>query len=144
MKLHFNWKGIERLLEEVRSAKTAKADYSGNKDKGLWLVGDHGVYLMANTSDGIHNSKMQKGDKHFVVYADECNPDKMEFDEWWANKRASFGGDDGVETLILAEIDGLLSNKPSPTAKPKCLIIDISPSQYAVEIKWAASKSRTK
>ncbi len=144
MELHFEWSGIERILEEVRTAKTAKADYSGNTDKGIWLVGDQGVYLMANTSDGIHNSKMKKDDKHFVVYADQCNPDKMEFDEWWANKRASFGGDDGVEVITLEEIDRLLSKKPSPTAKPKCLLIDISPDQYGIEIVWEVFKSPKK
>ena len=144
MELHFEWKGVERLLEEIGSAKTARPDYNGTTDKGLWLVGDQGVYLMANTSDGIHNSKMKKDDKHFVVYADQCNPDTMEFDEWWSYKRASFGGDDGVETIKLEEIDRLLAKKPSPTAKPKMLLIDISPTQLGIEIMWEVHKSKEK
>lgn len=144
MELHFEWKGIERILEEVRTAKTAREDYNGETSKGLWLVGDQGVYLMANTSDGIHSSKRQKGEEHFVVYADQCNPDTMEFDDWWAYKRASFGGDDGVETIKLEEIDRLLAKKPSPTAKPKMLLIDISPTQFGLEIVWELHKSKKK
>ncbi len=144
MELHFDWKGIERILEEVRTAKTARADYEGNTDKGIWLVGDQGVYLMANTSDGIHNSKMAADDKHFVVYANQCNPQTMEFDDWWEAKRASFGGDDGVEVIKLEDIDRLLANKPSPSAKPKCLLLDISPSQYAIDILWEVFRAKKK
>lgn len=102
------------------------------------------LYLMANTSDGVHNRKIKKDDKHFVVYANQCNPETMEFDDWWAYKRASFGGDDGVETIKLEEIDRLLSKKPSPTAKPKCLLIDISPTQFGIEIVWELHKSKKK
>ncbi len=72
MKLHFDWKGVERLLKEIRTATKAKTLYGEETGKGLWLVGDTGVYLMANTTDGIHNIKMGICDNHFVVYADEC------------------------------------------------------------------------
>lgn len=144
MELHFEWNGIERILEEVRTAKTVKPDYNGNTEKGIWLVGDQGVYLMANTLDGIYNRKKKADDKHFVVYANQCNPGTMEFDEWWAYKRASFGGDDGVETIKLEEIDRLLSKKPSPMANPKYLLIDISPSQYGMEIVWEVYTSKKK
>lgn len=58
---------------------------------GYWLVGDHGVYLM-------HNAKGQSTPAT-VIYAEECNPDAMEFDDWWEAKRRTFGGDDGVEYL---------------------------------------------
>ncbi len=53
MKMHFKWDGVEKLLEEVRTAKTARDLYEQKTGKGIWLVGDHGVYLMANTSDGV-------------------------------------------------------------------------------------------
>lgn len=52
MQLNFPWTGIETLLEEIRSAKTVKPMYKRKTGKGFWLVGDQGVYLMANTSDG--------------------------------------------------------------------------------------------
>jgi hypothetical protein len=57
---------------------------------GFWLVGDHGVYLMHN---GIERGTPNQ------VYARECNPDTMEFDVWWHQKEATFGGDDGVEYI---------------------------------------------
>jgi hypothetical protein len=40
--------------------------------KGLWLVGDQGVYLMPNTD----------GKTRTIAYARECDPTKLEFDEW--------------------------------------------------------------
>lgn len=59
----------------------------------LWLVGDQGVYLMSN-------AKFAEGQKRAILaYAEECNPGKLEFDEWYENKRYLFGGDDGGVTL---------------------------------------------
>ena len=59
MELHFEWKGVEQY-----SKKSAQPKQQGRLQRrskqGLWLVGDQGVYLMANTSDGVHNSKMEK------------------------------------------------------------------------------------
>lgn len=46
MKLHFSWTQIEKALEEVRTASTARPLYEEETGKGLWLVGDEGVYLM--------------------------------------------------------------------------------------------------
>jgi hypothetical protein len=71
--------GIKTLYDEVTG-------------KGFWLVGDQGVYLM-------HNGQTPEGGKNHVVYAVECNPEKVAFDEWWDVKRATFGGDDGVDFL---------------------------------------------
>lgn len=61
---------------------------------GLWLVGDHGVYLMSNGGD---SAKQLEGGN--AAYAHEVNPEKLPFEEWWENKRASFGGDDGCEFI---------------------------------------------
>lgn len=67
-------------------------------------MGDQGVYLMANTSDGIHHSGLGHNQRRPVVYAHECNPDTMEFEDWWEAKRQSFGGDDGSEFIALEEV----------------------------------------
>lgn len=141
MKLHFPWNGIEKILEEINTATTAKTLHEEVTGKGFWLVGDHGVYLMAHTTDGVLNKNRQKDEKHFVVYADECNPDTLDFDAWWDNKRASFGGDDGVEFISLEDIEDRLRQKPSPSAKPTCLIIDISPENYAYDVMWEVARS---
>jgi hypothetical protein len=139
MKLHFSWTQIEKALEEVRTASTARPLYEEETGKGLWLVGDEGVYLMPNTSDGIHHRDLKENEHRLVVYAEECDPTKLDFDEWWTNKRASFGGDDGVEFFALAEIERLVS--PPPKGKqPKYLVADISPNQISLSIKWGIQK----
>ncbi|WP_414463337.1 DUF3085 domain-containing protein [Hyphomicrobium sp. DY-1] len=126
MKLHFPWDGIEKLLTEVITATTARKLYGDVTGKGLWLAGDEGVYLMANTTDGEVNSKRREGDKPFVIYALECDPTKMPFEEWWANKRASFGGDDGVDFFPLE--DFIRFRREEPTH----LVMEFTPEQIVL------------
>ncbi len=140
MKLHFPWKQIEKALEEVRTASTARPLYGEETGKGLWLVGDEGVYLMPNTSDGLHHRDLKENDHRVVVYAQECDPTKLEFDEWWENKRASFGGDDGVEFFAIAEIEQLVSSPPTGK-QPKYLVADISLKQIRLSVEWATFKN---
>nr|WP_245460390.1 DUF3085 domain-containing protein [Mesorhizobium sp. M1B.F.Ca.ET.045.04.1.1] len=45
----------------------------------------------------MHNGKATKHKQ--IVYAHECNPETMPFDQWWAAKRDSFGDDDGREFI---------------------------------------------
>lgn len=62
---------------------------------GFWIVGDEGVYLM-------HNGKGDpgvEGNQAVVAYARECNPKTVPFDDWWEKKRATWGGDDGVDYI---------------------------------------------
>jgi hypothetical protein len=113
MKLHFPWSGIETLLTEVITAKTVRPLFDEQTGKGLWLVGDQGVYLMANTTDGEINSKPKPDNTNAVVYADECDPTRMAFEDWWANKRRSFGNDDGVEFIPL--LDFITFRRDDPT-----------------------------
>jgi Protein of unknown function (DUF3085) len=95
MKLHFPHAELARLLAIARKQWELEVQtlYGEQTGPGFWLVGDHGVYLMQN-GKGINGAKSQP-----IVYADECNPDTLPFDEWWANKNASFGGDDGAEFI---------------------------------------------
>lgn len=134
MKLHFPWNEIEKLIEEVDTATTAKTLYEEETGKGLWLVGDQGVYLMPNTTDGIHHAKLGKDDRRLVVYARECNPDRMEFDDWWDNKRQSFGGDDGVEFLNLQEIRDMAAHGAVDGHAPDSLAIEFTSSQIALSV----------
>lgn len=136
MKLHFPWNGVEKILEEVRTATTANPLYGEETGKGLWLVGDQGVYLMPNTTDGIHSKNRQKDEPLLVVYAQECDPTKLEFDTWWENKRASFGSDDGVEFFDLPSIEKLAADPPQPNAKPHHLVAEISPKRIAIGVVW--------
>lgn len=133
MKLHFPWNDVKQLLEEINTAQTARTLYGEETGKGLWLVGDHGVYLMPNTTDGVHHAKLGKDDKRLVVYANECNPDRMKFDEWWDSKRRSFGGDDGVEFISLEDVVSLAAGCKSV---PKSLEIAITPNQFQLAISF--------
>lgn len=126
MKLTFSWKALQKAFEEIDSAATARALYGTPTGKGLWLVGDDGVYLMPNTTDGIHHNNNAP---RVVVYAEECNPKTMHFDDWWAVKRATFGGDDGVEFIDAAELRALARRLPRP---PNFLAITFAPGKFAL------------
>ena len=65
----------------------------------LIIVGDEGVYFMAG-------GKIE--DDHPIAYADGCNPKVDAFDDWWAKKGSTWGGDDGVDTVQVSEIQGIL------------------------------------
>lgn len=136
MKLHFPWTGIEQSLEEIKTATAAKPLYGQETGKGLWLVGDQGVYLMPNTTDGKHNRDRKENETLLVVYARECDPTALDFDAWWENKRSSFGADDGVDFLDLKTIEDLTSQPPKPSARPEYLVIDISLEQFSVGVVW--------
>lgn len=144
MKLYFPWNEIEKLIEEVNSAKTAQPLYGDDTGKGLWMVGDHGVYLMPNTTDGVYHSKLGKDDRRLVVYARECNPDTMEFDDWWENKRRSFGGDDGVEFLDLKEIQAMAVRGSVGSRKPDSLAIHFSPNQFELSVVFKLPKKNVR
>jgi len=125
MKLHFPWPEVAKALAEVRAATVVRLLYEQATGKGLWLVGDEGVYLMPNT----------EGETRTIAHAKECDPTKLDFDEWWRVKRATFGGDDGVEFISLADIDGLLI--PAKTGmRAEQLIIDLSPQRFVISIQW--------
>jgi len=139
MDLRFSWDEVEKLLDEVRAATAAQPLYEHETGKGLWLVGDDGVYLMANTKDSPREKERKKDESAFGVYANECNPKKLAFDEWWSNKWASFGGGDGVEFISLSDIEGLVSKPPTPNATPQYLIMRFMPGKLSLNIAWKIS-----
>ncbi len=133
-KLHFPWPGVLAAIEEAKTALAPSPLYDRDTGRGLWLVGDHGVYLMSNASI----------DRSAIVYANECDPAKMDFDTWWAVKRATFGGDDGVEFIGIEEIEFLVSAPPQPAMNPRYLAIGMTPDRLIFSIVWntKASKGR--
>lgn len=139
MKLHFPIQEIEKALEEINTAKTANPLYGEVTGKGFWIVGDEGVYLTPNTFDGkYHGAHIDnpgvKREKIFI-YAEECNPHKVDFDTWWENKRASFGGDDGIEFIELATIESQIAKaRKSPSAA--YLVIDVTPKQFSFSVAY--------
>lgn len=97
MKLSFPNAELVKLVEDATAKWPTghQSLYGEDHGAGFWIVGDHGVYLM-------HNGNRPDGENPVVVYARECDPTKMEFDDWWDAKRASFGGDDGVDFIPAA------------------------------------------
>jgi len=75
------------------------------KSHGLNLVGDQGIYFVCNRK--MVDSPVNMG---LVAYAKECNPTnkKTKFDDWWAVKNATFGGDDGVEFVTVRSVKAWL------------------------------------
>lgn len=77
-----------------------------NRKPGLWLVGDHGVYLCSN-------GELAKGAKPLVAYAEECDPRRN--DDWFEVKRRTFGGDDGVDFVDAEGLEALVAASPGCT-----------------------------
>ncbi len=73
---------------------------------GLWLVGDHGVYLM-------FNGQLLDGAKPLVVYAEECDPSTN--DDWFDVKRRTFGGDYGVDFIDAEQLEPMMAAAPEAT-----------------------------
>lgn len=102
MKLTFRLADLKALLAHAESRwpdglVQNLAEQLDNKKPtpGFWIVGDEGVYLM-------HNGRSGKDERQPVAYAFECNPKTLPFDTWWDVKRATFGGDDGVDEICNA------------------------------------------
>lgn len=112
-KLTFNVDEVEREVQLVRDAPEHRTLYGEEAVPALWLVGDQGVYLMGN------DAGREAGRP--VVYAVECDPTKLEFDDWWAAKNATFGGDDGVEALPLSQVEPLI-NAARQTGQTKLVV----------------------
>ena len=103
------WKGeaLEQLRSEIRAAQAATSApqfWGDDVGPGLVLVGDQGVYFMAHCDRG----KMPEGGWP-VAYAKGCHP-KLDAD-FYDNKRAIWGGDDGAEFFPLDDVIGLLDPK---------------------------------
>ena len=100
MNLTFDKKTVKLLLDHSCHSPAHRILYEDQRTNapGLWLVGDEGVYLMSNGDPGLKDEKSATGG-HVCCYADQCNPKKMSFDDWWEAKQIIYGGDDGGEFL---------------------------------------------
>ena len=109
MILSFAKADVIKLVSLTKAATPGPVPYTGpdwesvlgasaklRHEHGLMLVGDHGVYLMSNAP---------REEKPSVVYAQECDPTRLAFDDWWNVKNASFGCDDGAEFLSITAVE---------------------------------------
>ena len=111
MLLRFKKSEVQVLLDHAKSATSHREPYSSDRNAppASLLVGDDGIYLMSNglptlLADGTTRSASADS-KACIVYAEECNPEMMAFDDWWEAKNESFGGDDGVESLEVESVE---------------------------------------
>ena len=65
-------------------------------DQGLWLVKDHGIYLMSPTAENF----IMTNDVNTVVYARGYKPTKANRDTLW-DKTHAVSGDDFAEWMLL-------------------------------------------
>mgnify|MGYP003110590037 CR=1 FL=1 len=86
----------------------------------FWLVGDQGVYVMSNV--------ILKDEKPEVAYAVECNPNTVE--DWDQVKRATFGGDDGVEQIPITDMT--LKNIEDGKLR---LIVEMDETSFKVDVE---------
>jgi hypothetical protein len=68
----------------------------------LFFVHDQGVYVMSNGQPAdLVEDPQYGGQRNYVAYAEGCNPNIGEFDDWYGTSRDLVGGDDFAETLVL-------------------------------------------
>tara|TARA_B100000614_G_scaffold262909_1_gene300678 strand:+ start:173395 stop:173772 length:378 start_codon:yes stop_codon:yes gene_type:complete len=97
-KLTFKTAEVRPLFDHAKAASKHRPTYGQEPIPSLHLVGDQGVYLM---SSGIPPIAEDKDNRiHQVAYAEGTDPNDGGF-EWYENKRALYGGDDGVDAVPL-------------------------------------------
>ena len=132
MILTFDKDKVMELMRFENAGKCSPKPYTGEdwgckavKSHGLVLVGDQGVYLLANRAQ--ETPACESG---LIAYAKEADPTnkKLKFDDWYGVKNASFGGDDGCEFITARRVMAwLIANRDG-----KVLRMDLTPRGYAL------------
>ena len=99
MTLTFN---IDNLRELIQFEKD---HMETGEPVNVRLVGDEGVYFMPKRFRRAGETARSP-----IVFAEECNPNTMEFEDWWQNKRNSWGGDDGSTNVPIRALSHVLDN----------------------------------
>jgi len=98
--LSFDAQSVHRIITHTKSSPDHSMGWSDAPNQpAVVLAGDQGVYLMSNGEP--RDTRATAPDRTFVAYARGINPDMDA--GWWEAKRASFGGDDGAETLLIID-----------------------------------------
>lgn len=99
IKYTFDRDAVIALLDHAFASETHRIhDDDPSTDKpGLWLVGEHGVYLISNGLPPLVTTAADHPQQ--IVYADQCNPVTMAFGTWWEAQKVGFGPENGTEFL---------------------------------------------
>ena len=147
-KLTFNAKDVAKLVVHARQSKKHRSYYA---DMGITqigaclnLVGDAGVYLMSSGIPHLQLKGGESGHSH-VVYAEGLDPQKVEFDVWWARKQALQTRGDFTLRIPIDAFDKLDLKKPKgtivvawPTGQD-CIIF--GPDRFTVELPGGRPKA---
>ena len=79
----FNAKDLIPVINEARKKKCP-----------ILLVKDQGVYFISEKRDQNPDEKCKN-----IAYAQGCNPDVDDFDNWWNKARNELGGDDFAQSF---------------------------------------------
>ena len=115
---------VRRLVDHARNAPESLPYYGGTRaEPALWLVGDHGVYLMSNGKpplgrDGQLITGDGKGVRRLNAHAVGCDPEVDAFESWWPIHNAIAGGDDFVQMLSIEDFERAL-----PSCKSHVVVI---------------------
>ena len=120
--LKFDVAIVRRLADHARRCDEFGPYYGGTRaEAALWLVGDHGVYLMSNGRPPIDENGNQwvegAGVPMMSAPALGCDPNVDPFETWWPVHGAIAGGDDFVTMIPLEDIDRVL-----PFCKSKIVV----------------------
>lgn len=105
--LVFDTPTVRKLVDHAKAAKTHRATYGRKPEPALLLVGDQGVYLMSSGQPILPAEDGKPDSSSLVAYAKGTDPKKDE--DWYDEKRALFGGDDGADALPLAGLEAALA-----------------------------------
>lgn len=89
---------LRELAKETLIHKDFRKPYTKEltREKGFWLVKDHGIYLMQGFLENKSNPK------NIVSYAHGYNPNQNNSDELW-NKCHNFSNDDFAEWIHITD-----------------------------------------
>jgi len=135
----FKTKDVLRCVEHALAApKWSMAYEEGMRPPapGLLFVHDQGVYLMSNGLPRDQRDPADPESNSYVAYAEGCNPNIGDFDDWYGTSRALVGGDDFAEVLTVAD------DWPSLCAEFNELHVEVSAASIATV--FTNPKTRTK
>lgn len=96
MTLHFNAAAVRRLLEHSDAAREHRRDQQNVPQRGVMVVGDHGIYIMSTGIPGIKSTgeigNIKEGEQYLVAYATEADPNTVPGHD--AVRRSIFDADD--------------------------------------------------
>jgi hypothetical protein len=123
--LRFDLAIVRRLVDHTRSSPEWLPTYGGtHAEPGLWLVADHGVYLMSNgrpAMDAKGNPipvNDTRGIRRLIAMAEGCDPEVDAFEDWWAIHNALQGGNDFLEFISIEDLDRIL-----PSCKAHLIVV---------------------